>query len=217
MGLEEGNQDGERYEGKTYKELLRSLGLWGLEKRRLRSDLIAVCSLLKGGSGGRSADLLSLVTSNRTHGNGMKLSQGKFKLDIRKRFFTERVLTHWTGFPGKWSKHQARCPDVVQIVQMFRDHLHNDSYLCGLVLSSPVRSRKLDSVILMGPFPLEIFYDSMIIFYFVRVCMYALYVFSLSVHLQYLYIQTRNNVSCSYRTQQRTNWNYSILFYSILF
>ena len=81
-------------EGKTYKEPLRSLGLCGLEKRRLRSDLIAVCSLLKGGSGGRSADLLSLVTSNRTHGNGMKLSQGKFKLDIRKRFFTERVLTH---------------------------------------------------------------------------------------------------------------------------
>ena len=34
----------------------------------------------------------SLVTSDRTQ--GMKLYQGKFKLGIRKRFFTERVVSH---------------------------------------------------------------------------------------------------------------------------
>ncbi|KFV62123.1 hypothetical protein N307_09769, partial [Dryobates pubescens] len=96
----------------SYEDRLKELGLFSLEKRRLRGDLIVAFQYLKGAYKKAGEGLLRISRSDR---NGMKLEVGRFRLEVRKKFFTVRVVKPWNGL----SREVVGAPSL----EMFRKRL----------------------------------------------------------------------------------------------
>ncbi|KAF7247349.1 Transcription elongation regulator 1-like protein [Varanus komodoensis] len=105
-----------------YEARLRELGLFSLEKRRLRGDMLAtyryvrVCHMEVG------RDLFSPAEEGRTRSNGAKLREPRFHLDARKHFLTVRTPRVWNGLP----REVVEAPSV----RVFKDRL--DVHMVGM-------------------------------------------------------------------------------------
>ena len=66
-----------------------------LLNKRLQGDLIVAFQPLKGTYRKAGEGLFIRACSNKTRGNGFKLEDSRFRLDIREKFFIMRVLRHW--------------------------------------------------------------------------------------------------------------------------
>lgn len=83
----------------SYEKRLKILNLFSLRKRRLRGDLIEVFKYVKGINKVNYVGFLRPSVVSRTRGHKWKLTKGKFSTDIRKYFFTQRVISMWNSLP----------------------------------------------------------------------------------------------------------------------
>jgi len=141
-----------------YEERLRELGLFSLEKRRLRGDLRNASKYLQGGCQEDGTRLFSVVPSDRTRDNGHKLKQRKLQLKMRKNFFPLRVMEPWPRLP-----RQAVESPSLEILKTYLDKV-----LCSLLWVTLLRQgvglgdpqRSLPTPVMLG------FCDSVIVAHF---------------------------------------------------
>ncbi|KAF4798722.1 hypothetical protein TURU_061853 [Turdus rufiventris] len=98
------------------EERLRELGLFSLEKRRFQDDMAVVFQYLKGIYKKDGEGLFTRLESDRRRGNGFKLREGWFGLDIRKIFFPANMVKHW----NKLSREVMDAPSL----ELFKTSLY---------------------------------------------------------------------------------------------
>ena len=76
------------------------MGLTTLEQRRIRGDLIEAFKILKGIDRIDSVKFFEVVSmEHNTRGHSMKLFLKRSRLNVRKNFFSNRVVKYWNDLP----------------------------------------------------------------------------------------------------------------------
>ncbi|KAK4826733.1 hypothetical protein QYF61_010986 [Mycteria americana] len=83
----------------SYQEKLRKLRWFSPKKRKLWGHLVVAFQYLKEAYKKDGERLFTRARNDRTRGNGFKPKESRFRLDIRKKFFTVRVVRHWKRLP----------------------------------------------------------------------------------------------------------------------
>lgn len=82
-----------------YNKRLEKYKLKTLFARRLVSDLICIFKIIHGFTGIEKSDLFDFVVDPRTRGHNYKLKGLRSKLDVRRCWFSSRVVPLWNSLP----------------------------------------------------------------------------------------------------------------------
>lgn len=80
---------------------MRELGIFSQGRRRLWGDITAAFQCLKGCYVKGGKRLSTRACDGWARGNGYELKQGRFGVNIKNKFFTMRVVRHWSRLPRK--------------------------------------------------------------------------------------------------------------------
>ena len=105
-----------------YKERLKRLNLHSLERRRVRGDLIEVFKWVKGINEGNIKQVIDLSKQNRTRSNGFKLEKLRFRTNIGKNWFTNRVVNDWNSL----SKHVVEAESINSFKRRLDEYMDRD-------------------------------------------------------------------------------------------
>ena len=90
----------EGYKDMSYEDRLSNTGLTKLEKRHARGDLIQVFKIIKGIDKMDYRQFFEIAVTDRSHKirrHNLKIIKVRCKYDIRKYFFSQRVVNAWNG------------------------------------------------------------------------------------------------------------------------
>jgi len=90
-----------------YDDRLKALGIWSLEERRNRANLLEVFKMKSGFSAVSFDAFFTVDNQQRTRGHSWKIVKHRSNLDVRKYFFSERV--------DRWNKLDQRDIDCGSI------------------------------------------------------------------------------------------------------
>ena len=87
--------------GLPYEERLKQCNLFSLSRRRLRGDMIQVFKILKNIDKIKLEDLGWELNVRNSRGHNLRLIKRRSRLDLRKHFFTQRIVNYWNKLPQK--------------------------------------------------------------------------------------------------------------------
>jgi len=98
-----------------YMERLSRLGLWSLEERRNRADLIEIFKMIKGFSAVSWSTFFTRMESSITRGHNWKLMKSSARCDLRLHCFSHRSVNRWNSL----TQEEVDAPSI----NSFKNHL----------------------------------------------------------------------------------------------
>lgn len=108
-----------------YEERLRRCNLTSLENRRKRYDLIETFKIMKNLSKIEVGKLFKL-RNNQTRGHNLKIYKEQSRLDIRKYFFSQRIVNDWNKLPAETVNSKT--------LETFKTKIHKEFLPGGLYM-----------------------------------------------------------------------------------
>ena len=87
------------FDNMSYEERLKNLNMYSVERRFLRGDMIEVYKLFSSGNDELIGKFFEIDHARNTRGHSKKIKKKYCRLNVRKYFFSQRIVNFWNSLP----------------------------------------------------------------------------------------------------------------------